>query len=273
MCYSLALITKGGVRTLVRSVEESKWSRGMASDTQQTCSRHSESTVRFDAEDHGAFRTRPAAQCDPYQRQAESKCSNSSKTQQQWIHEHFLCMHNSSKTVPMSRRLTVWAQLPQITILSFFTITRHMSRCCVTCNVNMMKGDGNTEPRRRKTNTGLSGPHLVIERGALVYCLLCTSFELCSWERVLLMVDYDDCEWSLCSPYALLLSLLSWYGEDLSLKCRRGSCFSCGAVSKMVSKCQVHPIPHGGSFDLFHEDPEVLGKIENAPCNRAFHLS
>ena len=62
MCYSLALITKGSVRILVRSVEESKWSRGMASDTQQICSRHSESTVRFDAEDHGAFRTRPAAQ-------------------------------------------------------------------------------------------------------------------------------------------------------------------------------------------------------------------
>ena len=54
MYYSLALITKGSVRTLVRSVEESKWSRGMASDTQQTCSRHSESTARFDAEDHGA---------------------------------------------------------------------------------------------------------------------------------------------------------------------------------------------------------------------------
>ena len=73
------------------------------------------------------------------------------------------------------------------------------------------------------------------------------------------MVDYDECEWSLCSPYALLLSLLSWYGEDLSLKCRRGSCFSCGAVSEMVSKCQVHPIPHGGSFDLFHECPKYCG--------------
>ena len=143
MCYSLALITKGSVRTLVRSVEESKWSRGMASDTQQICSRHSESTVRFDAEDHRAFRTRPAAQCDPYHRQAVSKCSNSSKTQQQavfnvlgrtWIHEHFLCMHNSSKTVPMSRRLTVWATTTDHDSF-FFTITRHMSRCCVTCNV------------------------------------------------------------------------------------------------------------------------------------------
>ena len=33
MYYSLSLITKGSVRTLVRSVEESQWSRGMAFDT------------------------------------------------------------------------------------------------------------------------------------------------------------------------------------------------------------------------------------------------
>ena len=32
-------------------------SEGMASDTQQICSRHSESTVRFDAEDHDACET------------------------------------------------------------------------------------------------------------------------------------------------------------------------------------------------------------------------
>ena len=76
--------------------------------------------------------------------------------------------------------------------------------------------------------------------------------------RTVHMDDCDECEWSLCSPYALLLSLLSWYGENLSLKCRRGSCFSCGAVSVMVSKCQVLPIPHGGSFDLFQEYTEVL---------------
>ena len=30
---------------------------------------------------------------------------------------------------------------------------------------NMMHGDGNTEPRRRKTNTGLSGPHQKYLRG------------------------------------------------------------------------------------------------------------
>ena len=36
-----------------------------------------------------------------------------------------------------------------------------------------------------------------------MYCLLCTSFELCSWERVLLIVDHDECERSLYSPYAL----------------------------------------------------------------------
>ena len=33
--------------------------------------------------------------------------------------------------------------------------------------------------------------------------------------------DYDECEWSLCSPCALLLPLLRWYGADLSLRCRR----------------------------------------------------
>ena len=57
MYYSLALITNGSVRTLVRYVEESKRSRGIASDTQQICARHSESTVRLDAEDHDACET------------------------------------------------------------------------------------------------------------------------------------------------------------------------------------------------------------------------
>ena len=33
------------------------WSRGVACDTQQICSRHSKSTVRFDAEDHDACET------------------------------------------------------------------------------------------------------------------------------------------------------------------------------------------------------------------------
>ena len=47
--YSLALITRGSVPTLVR--------RGMASDTQQICAIHSESTVRLDAEDHDACET------------------------------------------------------------------------------------------------------------------------------------------------------------------------------------------------------------------------
>ena len=35
------------------------------------------------------------------------------------------------------------------------------------------------------------------------------------------MDDYDVCVWSLCSPCALLLPLLSSYGEDLSVRCRR----------------------------------------------------
>ena len=32
-------------------------------------------------------------------------------------------------------------------------------------------------------------------------------------------------------------------------------------------------IPHGGSFDPFHEDPRCCGRIENAPCKRTCHLS
>ena len=44
MYHSLALINRGSVRTLVRSVEEST-----DPSTQQICARHSESTVRFDA--------------------------------------------------------------------------------------------------------------------------------------------------------------------------------------------------------------------------------
>ena len=57
MYYWLALITKGSVRSLVRSVEESNGAEDMATDAQQICSRHTESTVRFDAEDHDAFET------------------------------------------------------------------------------------------------------------------------------------------------------------------------------------------------------------------------
>ena len=54
MCYSLALMTKGSVRTLVRSVEES----GGAEAWHLTHSgRHSEPTIRFDAEDHDACET------------------------------------------------------------------------------------------------------------------------------------------------------------------------------------------------------------------------
>ena len=32
-------------------------------------------------------------------------------------------------------------------------------------------------------------------------------------------------------------------------------------------------IPHGGSFDPFHEIPGYCGKCKNAPCNRTFHFS
>ena len=92
-----------------------------------------------------------------------------------------------------------------------------------------------------------------------MYCLLCTSFELCSWEHVLLMVDYDECEWSLCSLYALLLSLLSW--------CGRGSFFEVQALIMLLLRCSLRDgqqvpgasIPHGGSFVLFRECPKYCG--------------
>ena len=32
-------------------------------------------------------------------------------------------------------------------------------------------------------------------------------------------------------------------------------------------------IPHGGSFDPFHEVPGYCGKYKNAPCYRTFHFS
>ena len=72
------------------------------------------------------------------------------------------------------------------------------------------------------------------------------------------MVDYDECEWSLCSPYALLLSL-SWYG--------RGSFFEVQARIMLLLRCSLRDgqqvpgasIPHGGSFDLFHECPKYCG--------------
>ena len=83
---------------------------------------------------------------------------------------------------------------------------------------NMMHGDGKTEPRRRKTNIRLSVPHQVIERGLFVVHVFRI---VLMGARTVHMDDYDECERSLCSPYALLLSLLSWSGEDLSLRRRR----------------------------------------------------
>ena len=55
--------------------------------------------------------------------------------------------------------------------------------CDMQCN--MMQGDGNTQPPRRKTNTGLSGPHQVIERGP--WCAIVVNvFRIVLMERVLL---------------------------------------------------------------------------------------
>ena len=57
MYCSLALIAKGSVRTLVRSVEESNGAEGCRLIHKQICARHSDSTVRFGAEDHDACET------------------------------------------------------------------------------------------------------------------------------------------------------------------------------------------------------------------------
>ena len=56
MYYSLALITKGSVRTLVRSVEESNGAEAWRLIHNRPAP-DSESTVRFDAKDHDACET------------------------------------------------------------------------------------------------------------------------------------------------------------------------------------------------------------------------
>ena len=84
----------------------------------------------------------------------------------------------------------------------------------------MMQGDGNTEPQRRETNTVLSRPHQNIERGPWCTIVVNVFRVVLMGTRSVQMDDYDECEWSLCSPCALL-SLLSWHGEDLSLRKRR----------------------------------------------------
>ena len=55
--FLVGLITKGSVRTLVRSVEESNGAEAWPSETQQIRSRHTESSVSFDAEDRDSSET------------------------------------------------------------------------------------------------------------------------------------------------------------------------------------------------------------------------
>ena len=57
MYYSLATITKGSVRILVRSVEESNGAEAWRLIPRQKCARHAESTTRIDAKDHDACET------------------------------------------------------------------------------------------------------------------------------------------------------------------------------------------------------------------------
>ena len=96
-----------------------------------------------------------------------------------------------------------------------------------------------------------------------MYPLSCMLFEMCLREHFGHMDDYDECEWSVCFPCVHHLSLLSSYGEDLSLRCRRWSCLSRGAQHHEGWQAQDASTPHFGSFD----------PLENAPCNRTFHFS
>ena len=105
---------------------------------------------------------------------------------------------------------------------------------------NMMQGDGNTEQRRRKTNTGLSTRHQVIERVPQCTVVMHVFRIVLLGARTVHLDDNDECEWSLS---VCLASFFGWL-------VRRGSFFEVQAlimllprciVSAMVSKCQVHP--------------------------------
>ena len=83
--------------------------------------------------------------------------------------------------------------------------------------------------------------------------------------RIARVDEYDESEWSLCSPCSLLLSLLSWYGEDIAWRCRRWSCFSRG-------KCKMHPYLMVAALFFFTKTQGTV-EIERTPCNQTFHLS
>ena len=57
MYYALALMTRGSVRTLIGSVEESNGAEAWRLIHSRICARHAESTIRVDAEDHDACET------------------------------------------------------------------------------------------------------------------------------------------------------------------------------------------------------------------------
>ena len=74
------------------------------------------------------------------------------------------------------------------------------------------------------------------------------------------MDDYDECEWSLCSPCAVLLSFAALV--------RSGSFFEVWTlimfiprciVPTRVSKCKMYPYLMERTFYLFHEDPGTVG--------------
>ena len=57
MYHAKALLMRGSVRTLIRSVEETNGAGGMATDAQSIRGRHSKLTICLDAEYHDACET------------------------------------------------------------------------------------------------------------------------------------------------------------------------------------------------------------------------
>ena len=135
-----------------------------------------------------------------------------------------------------------------------------MSRCC-DMQCDMMEGDGNTEPRQRKTNTGLSRPHQVIERGP--WCTVCCArlsncahgSAYCSYGwlwRVRKVAFVFKC--SACFPCCVGTERIFLWGA--------GADYASPAVHSLRGGQQVPgtSIPLGGSFDPLDGGPEYREK-------------
>ena len=85
------------------------------------------------------------------------------------------------------------------------------------------------------------------------------------------MDDCDERERSLSSSTALPLSLLGWYGADLSLRRSRCSCFfSRFVVAMMIDENRVQPHVMVAALILWTETQSI---VRNGECNCADVLS